>query len=323
VADRRSRPAPVDRWHRPWLTATIGAAVAAALVTGMVGLPREGTALPWAARHAMQIALPKWGTTEVVSEIVYGSRGWDTFGETFLLLAAVVAVGLLARRREPRNEYVGESSAGRREQREADPVLREDTEEREARAAEREETAEAPPAPDDADDDVLGAPAPELAAGMTVLVRVASRVAAPILAVAAVYLAAWGYTPGGGFPGGAALSGVVVLLYAALGHRAVRYAVRPSIIEPIELAGAAAIIAIGVIGLIRAHSFLANWAHLAEQQTIRAGGTLQLFSAGELVEVATGLTIAVFAMLGMEHDWAPDRDEGDDGYGDDEEGDEA
>jgi hypothetical protein len=25
----------------------------------------------------------------------------------------------------------------------------------------------------------------------------------------------------------------------------------------------------------------------------------------------------------MEHDWAPDRDEGDDGYGDDEEGDEA
>jgi multicomponent Na+:H+ antiporter subunit B len=149
-----------------------------------------------------------------------------------------------------------------------------------------------------------------------VLVRVGARVAAPILAVAAVYLAAWWYTPGGGFPAGAALAGVAILLYAALGHRAVSFAVRPSVLEPLELLGAAALVAIGVIGLIRQGSFLDNWLPLAPQQTIRAGGTLQLFSGAELLEVGTGLTIAIFALLGMEHDWTPDED--DDESGDDD-----
>jgi multicomponent Na+:H+ antiporter subunit B len=303
--------APEDRWHRPVLTAIVAVAVLTALVIGLTGLPHDSAPLTWAARHAMQIALPKWGTTEAVSEIVYGSRGWDTFGETFLLLAAVVSVGLLTRGREPRSEYVGEAMAGRREQQEADPGGGEDTEEAEAREAEQVEDEQAP-APDDADDDPLGAPSPERAAAMTVVVRVAARIAAPALAVAAVYLAAWGYTPGGGFPAGAALTGVAVLLYAALGHRAVAGVVRPAVLEPIELVGAAAIIAIGAGGLFAKGSFFANWLPLAEQETIRAGGTQQPFSGAELVEVATGLTIAVFALLGMGHDWAPDEDESED-----------
>ena len=63
-----------------------------------------------------------------------------------------------------------------------------------------------------------------------------------------------------------------------------------------------------VVGLWRKGSFLDNWLPLAPQQTIRAGGTLQLFSGAELVEVATGLTIAVFALLGMRHEWSPDED---------------
>jgi multicomponent Na+:H+ antiporter subunit B len=53
----------------------------------------------------------------------------------------------------------------------------------------------------------------------------------------------------------------------------------------------------------------ANWLPLGPQQTIRAGGTLQLFSACELVEVATGITIAIFALLGMGHDWTPDEED--------------
>jgi multicomponent Na+:H+ antiporter subunit B len=34
---------------------------------------------------------------------------------------------------------------------------------------------------------------------------------------------------------------------------------------------------------------------------------VQLFSGGELVEVGTGLIIAVFALLAMSHDWARDK----------------
>ena len=104
------------RWHRPWLSVLLVPAALGVLIAAATGLPSADGPSTFIARHAMEIALPKWGTTEVVSEIVYGSRGWDTFGETFLLLAAVVSVVLLARGREHRSEYVGEASAGRHEQ---------------------------------------------------------------------------------------------------------------------------------------------------------------------------------------------------------------
>jgi multicomponent Na+:H+ antiporter subunit B len=300
-----------DDWHHPWRGLVVVAAVAAALTAGFVGLPREHAALPAIARHAMEIALPKWGTTEVVSEVVYGSRGFDTFGETFLLLAAVLSVVVLSRTREPRAEYVGESSAGRTEQREFDPQDSGDENEAEARSAEEREEKGQPEALPDADQLPLGAPGPERAEAMTVVVRGAARAAAVILAVAAIYLAAWGYTPGGGFPGGAALVGVAILLYTALGRRAVEKVVRPSVLEPIEVVGALAIVVIGVLGLVHHGSLFANWIHLASYQTIRAGGTQQPYSGSELVEVATGLGIAIFSLLGMEHDWAPDADDDD------------
>lgn len=306
MTDRRS-PREAG-WHRAWLGGLLVGGFAAVVAVGFTALPDGSNALPDIARHAMAIALPRWGTTEAVSEVVYGSRAFDTFGETFLLLAAVVAVLLLSRGREPRSEFVGEASAGRAEQEKADPDEGPDRRESQARAAEDQERQDEP-APEHADDDALGAPAPERAVAMTVVVRVGARVAAVILAVAGVYLAAWGYTPGGGFPAGVVLAGCVVLLYTALGHRAVRAAVRPATLEVAEMAGAAAIVAVGLVGMWLTGSFLDNWLPLAPQQTIRAGGTLQVISAAELVEVATGITIAVFALLGMGHDWTPDEDE--------------
>lgn len=295
-------------WHRPWLSGLLVGAFATVVGIGVTALPDAAKPLPDIARHAMAIALPRWGTTEVVSEVVYGSRAFDTFGETFLLLAAVVTVLVLSRGREPRSEFVGEASAGRVEQARADPDEGPDAQETEARAAEDQERDDAP-APESADVDALGVAAPERAVGMTVVVRVGARVAAVILAVAGVYLAASGYTPGGGFPAGVVLAGCIVLLYTALGHRAVRAAVRPSALEIAELLGAAGIVVVGLVGMWLTGSLLDNWLPLAPQQTMRAGGTLQVISAAELVEVATGITIAVFALLGMGHDWTPDEDE--------------
>lgn len=300
-----------DDWHRPWLALPLIGAIAAVLALAMTGLPRELAGLPAVARHALEIALPKWGTTEVVSEVVYGSRGWDTFGETFLLLAAVIAVVTLARSREPRGEYVGESAAGRTEQRQVGEHGGEhggeDHEEAVARDAEAAEGA-TDERLGDPDSIPLGEAAPEHAEAMSVVVRVAARTAAVILAVAGVYLAAWGYTPGGGFPAGAVLAGVVLLLYTALGRHAVKRVVRPSVMEPIEIFGAFVIIAVGIGGLVRHGSAFANWLPLAEQQTILAGGNQQLYSGAELIEVATGLTIAIFGLLSMQHEWTPDED---------------
>jgi len=324
VEHAKHEPRAENDLHRPAIGFALAGAVLAVLVIGVVDLPRAAAALPDIARHAMEIALPKWGQNEVVSEIVYGSRGWDTFGETFLLLAAVVSVVTLTRSPEPRTEYVGESMAGREEQEEVDPKGGgESGEQEEAREAEANEEDDKSDLAPNSDDIPLGTRAPERAAGMSVVVRVGARIAAVPLGVAAFYLCLWGYTPGGGFPAGAAVMGVVLVMYTAFGRGAVSRAVRPAVVEPIELLGAMAIIAIGLFGLLFKDSMFANFLTLAVPGTIRAGGTNQLFSGSELIEVATGLTIAVFSLLGMKHDWAPDEDGDDDGAGrgsDDERG---
>jgi multicomponent Na+:H+ antiporter subunit B len=153
---------------------------------------------------------------------------------------------------------------------------------------------------------------------MTVVVRTAIRLALPVLAVAGLYLVAWGYSPGGGFPGGAVLVGVLLLAYAGFGRRAVSRIVRPGLLETIELAGAGAIIVTELLGLLLRGSVSANWLPLAAPQTIVSGGITQLFSASELIEVGTGLAIAIFALIGMTHDWSPDEGgPGDQGAGHD------
>ena len=145
---------------------------------------------------------------------------------------------------------------------------------------------------------------------MTVVVRTAARVAAPVLAIAGVYLAAWGYSPGGGFPAGAVILGVVLLLYAGFGRTRIERLVRQTRVEVIELAGAAAVVAIAVFGLILKGAVSANFLPLAKDpETILSGGVLQAFSGSELIEVSTGLIITVFALLDMRHDWASDEDE--------------
>jgi multicomponent Na+:H+ antiporter subunit B len=320
IADGRAPAGAVNREatereprHRPWLGALLAAGLAVALGAAMAGIPREHAPLPRIARYALDVALPKWGLTEPVNEVVYGTRGFDTFGETFLLLAAVVSVILITRSREPRRGYFGESTAGAREQAETDPAAGTDAAEREARAAERREQAGGPAALETPDATPLGSPAPETAETMTVVVRTAIRIALPILAVAGLYLVAWGYSPGGGFPGGAVLLGVLLLAYACYGRRKISRVVRPALLETIELAGAAAIIMTELLGLVLKGSFSANWLPLAAEQTPLSGGIAQLFSGSELIEVGTGLAIAVFALLGMGHDWA--RDDGQDGDG--------
>lgn len=301
--------------HRAGVAAVLVAALGAALAAALLGLPREGAPLPAIARYAMEVALPRWHSTEPVSEIVYGTRGFDTFGETFLLLAAVVSVMTLTRRRESRRGFIGEEVAGRAEQAEIDPHgERTDAAERQARVAEREEEGAAsggrPVTPDDT---ALGTPAPETAATMTVVIRTSARIAALVLGVAGLYLLASGYAPGGGFPAGAVMLGVILLLYAGFGYARIKPLVREERFEVVELLGAAAILATGVLGLVLEGSFTANFLPLAEPGTIRSGGVLQVFSASELVEVGTGLTLVIFALLGMRHDWSPDEDGGDSG----------
>jgi multicomponent Na+:H+ antiporter subunit B len=293
--------------HRPWTGLLLTAAVGLLLGVAAIGLPREDVGLPDVARQALAAALPQWHTTEPVNEIVYGTRAFDTFGETFLLLAAVVSVMMLTRHREPRRGYFGEEEAGREEQERDDPATPAGAEQQAARAAEeREETGDLPLP----DDEPVGTPAPERAQAMTLPVRLAVRIVLPVLSVAGFYLVLLGYAPGGGFPAGVVAVGVILLVYAAFGHRRIDRVVRPGPLEVLELLGALAIIMTLGLGLPLAGSFGANWLPLAPEQTIRSGGTVQAFSVAEFFEVGTGLTIVVFAVMAMLHDWTPDTDSG-------------
>lgn len=309
--------------HRTWVGALLAAGIAAALGVAVAGIPREHAPLPLIARYALEIAIPRWHLTEPVNEIVYGTRGFDTFGETFLLLAAVVSVVVITRSREPRRGYFGEAAAGAREQEQDDPAVGADATTQEARSAERLEQDDTGPngeEPAETPDAVpLGSPAPERAEAMTVVVRTAIRVVLPILGVAGLYLVVWGYSPGGGFPGGAVMLGVLLLVYAAFGRRKISRVIRPDLLENLELAGAALIIMTEFLGLVFQGSFSANWLPLAQLMTPLSGGVAQLFSASELIEVATGLTIVVFALLGISHDWARDEN-GNSSGGDGEQG---
>jgi multicomponent Na+:H+ antiporter subunit B len=306
-----AEPQEREPTHRPLLAGLLVIAIATGLGAALIGLPTETGALPGIARQAMRLALPRWHTTEPVNEIVYGTRGFDTFGETFLLLAAVVSVVSLARRPEPRRGFIGEAEAGHREQGEIDPrEVATDERERQARVAELLEMPDDDGGrPETPDDEELGSTQPVRAEAMTVVVRTAARVAAVPLAVASVYLVAWGFAPGGGFPAGAVVLGVVLLVYAGFGYRRILTVIRPDRIEVVELLGAMAIVIIGLLGLLVRGSFSANFLPLGPVQTIRSGGVIQAFSFGELIEVGTGLTLAVFALLGMRHDWSPDLEE--------------
>jgi multicomponent Na+:H+ antiporter subunit B len=295
--------------HRRGVGAILVAGVGAALTGAVAGLPREDAPLPAVARYAMTVALPVWHTTEPVSEVVYGTRGFDTFGETFLLLAAIVGITTICRRKEPRRGFIGEELAGQREQSEI-AAPEHNTEEAEQRQAEATELDQGGGRQETPDDEPVGSPTRETAAAMTVVVRGAVRMVAPVLTIAGLYLVAWGYSPGGGFPAGAVVLGVILFVYVAFGYHRVERVIRPDVIETLEVAGAVAIIAIELFGLFLKGSFSANFLPVGPVGTIRSGGILEAFSVSEFIEVGTGLVLAVFGLLGMGHDWSRDQGDG-------------
>lgn len=314
-----SEPHAPDHSHRRTAGFIVVGGMALALGLAMTSLPHDAHhPLPEIARQALVDALPRWHTTEPVNEVVYGTRGFDTFGETFLLLAAVVSVLSITRGRERRRTFLQEERLAARERRalEATQARTASFAGRDSRSssgssasaprqADREERGD--DVPGQADVDPLGQLGPEHSREMTVVVRGGIITVLPVLLVAGLYLVAWGYSPGGGFPGGAVLLGGVLLAYAAFGYRRVRPVVRPDLIELVEFAGAVAIVAVELGGFLWRGSFSANFLPLGRPQTILSGGVLQAFSAGELIEVGSGLVLVVFSVLAMQREWSDEQ----------------
>jgi len=155
-------------------------------------------------------------------------------------------------------------------------------------------------------------PLPE---GMTVIVRVISKIVAPIIIVVSLSVALHGHlTPGGGFQGGAIFAVAPVLLLAGWGsskllslgfERDTLLSLRVTGVLLIALTGIGALI-MGVIRNVNAYIFLnqpkpqAPIGYLGWISTpwgnIVLGGTLILLNIFEFLAVSAGFTLAILTV---------------------------
>jgi multicomponent Na+:H+ antiporter subunit B len=105
--------------------------------------------------------------------------------------------------------------------------------------------------------------------------------------VAGLWLAAFGLvTPGGGFQGGVAIAGGIVLVFLAAGYRPWTAFGRESTLDPFEGGGAAAYVALGLAALIAGAPFLHNLLGPGASGTLTSGGSMSLLNWAVAIEVA-------------------------------------
>jgi multicomponent Na+:H+ antiporter subunit B len=110
--------------------------------------------------------------------------------------------------------------------------------------------------------------------------------------VVGLYVVAHGYlTPGGGFQGGVATAGGLVLVYAAGRYRAYRAASPKPLIDFAEGTGVGTYAAVGIASLIAGSAFLGNVVDLGVKGTLASGGTIAILNA------ASGLAVAAACVL--------------------------
>jgi len=116
--------------------------------------------------------------------------------------------------------------------------------------------------------------------------------------VVGLYVVAHGYlTPGGGFQGGVALAGGLVLLYAAGRYSSYRAASPRALVDVAEGTGAGAYVAVGVAALIAGAAFLDNVVRLGTTGTLASGGTIPILNAASALEVAAALVLIFHEFL--------------------------
>jgi multicomponent Na+:H+ antiporter subunit B len=104
-------------------------------------------------------------------------------------------------------------------------------------------------------------------------------------------------TPGGGFQGGVVLATGLHLLYVAGSYPALRRLRPLSWYEFGEAGGMAAVVALGIAGLVAGAGFLANILPLGRFGQLISTGTVPLFSVAIGVEVASGVVVLLAQFL--------------------------
>jgi multicomponent Na+:H+ antiporter subunit B len=102
-----------------------------------------------------------------------------------------------------------------------------------------------------------------------------------------LWLAAFGMvTPGGGFQGGVAVAGGLLVLYLTVGYTSWRRFSKDAIVDPIDGAGAGAYVVVGLAALIAGAPFLHNLLGPGQPGTVFSGGSMTILNWAVAVEVA-------------------------------------
>jgi multicomponent Na+:H+ antiporter subunit B len=118
-------------------------------------------------------------------------------------------------------------------------------------------------------------------------IRLFGLVMMSVVVVAGLWVAAFGLvTPGGGFQGGVAIAGGIVLVFLAAGYRPWTRFGSQHLLDPLEGGGAAAYVALGLAALIAGAPFLHNLLGLGVTGTLKSGGSMTLLNWAVALEVA-------------------------------------
>ncbi len=102
----------MSRRARLAMFAVVAAALGAALVLALLGLPRFGSAFHPYGDRAVAVAVGPQQTANVVGSVTFDQRGVDTLGEEFILFGSVIGA-LVLLRPAPEEREVGVRGAGR------------------------------------------------------------------------------------------------------------------------------------------------------------------------------------------------------------------
>jgi multicomponent Na+:H+ antiporter subunit B len=107
-----------------------------------------------------------------------------------------------------------------------------------------------------------------------------------------LYVVAFGpITPGGGFQGGVVLASGLLLVYLAGTYRSYRDVSPAPLIELAEGTGAGGYVAVGLLGLALAQSFLENFLPPGTPGTLLSAGSIPLLNLAAALEVSAALVL--------------------------------
>ncbi len=116
--------------------------------------------------------------------------------------------------------------------------------------------------------------------------RVLGALMVGVALLVGIWLVAFGYvTPGGGFQGGVAIAGAVLLVYISSSYRAWKRMSNIEVLDPVEGTGVGGYVVVGVAALASSLPFLHNLLGGGTTGTLLSGGSIPFLNWATAIEV--------------------------------------